>query len=524
MTTASKTDILVVGAGPTGLVLALCLAKLGVSFRIIDKAIDIDTTSRALAVQARTLEYYHQLGIADEVVARGHPVPALNLWAKNRAVTRVPLQSIGRDLSPYPFPLIFPQDEHERLLVRRLAGLGAVVERGLELMNFEQSASAMTATLQSADGKRSSCTSAYIAGCDGAHSKVREISGIGFPGGTYDHLFYVADVRATGPTMNGELHVDLDVADFIAVFPLKDSGRARLIGSIRDDVVAENQALSFSDVHQDAVQNLQIDVQEVNWFSSYRVHHRVADRFRAGRAFLLGDAAHIHSPVGGQGMNTGIGDAVNLAWKLATAVKHGGDFPLLETYQAERIGFARQLVATTDRAFKQILNPRALARFVRTDIVPRLVPPLFRLPFMRKVLFRTVSQIGISYRGSPLSSGRSSSIRGGDRLPWVRLAGRDDDNYAPLASLRWQFHVYGEAPAELATLAERRDIPLHVFSWQPALARTPLTRNAIYLIRPDGYIAYTRPALNAAELDEYLKATQSFTSETRVVGITANVR
>ena len=156
----------------------------------------------------------------------------------------------------------------------------------------------------------------------------------------------------------------------------------------------------------------------MNWFSTYRVHHRVAAQFREGRAFLLGDAAHIHSPVGGQGMNTGIGDAVNLAWKLA-AVLNGGAEGLLATYEPERIRFARRLVATTDRAFTVVTKQGGLARWVRTRLVPLIIPLLFRLASVRRFLFRTVSQIGVNYRHSPLSAGAAGAIRGGDRLPWV---------------------------------------------------------------------------------------------------------
>ena len=196
---------------------------------------------------------------------------------------------------------------------------------------------------------------------------------IGFPGGTYDHLFYVADVDARGPAMNGELHVALDETDFLAVFPLKDDGRARLIGTVRDGRRAQHDEPVWNDVSQRVIEWMRIDVERVNWFSTYRVHHRVADRFREGRAFLLGDAAHIHSPVGGQGMNTGIGDAVNLAWKLAAVLQGRADASLLDSYEPERIAFARRLVATTDRAFTGVTSDGALARRVRLNVVPPLL-------------------------------------------------------------------------------------------------------------------------------------------------------
>src|SRR4029453_6691752 len=185
---------------------------------------------------------------------------------------------------------------------------------------------------------------------------VREAVGVGFPGGTYNHLFYVADVEARGPTMNGELQAALDTSDFLAVFPLKGNGRARLIGTVRTDVEHQHENLSWKDVSRRVIEWMRIDVERVNWFSTYRVHHRVADRFRKGRAFLPGDAAHIHSPVGGQGMNTGIGDAVNLAWKLAAVLRRRADASILDSYEPERIGFARRLVATTDQAFAGVTS------------------------------------------------------------------------------------------------------------------------------------------------------------------------
>src|SRR6185437_8202428 len=305
----------IVGAGPTGLVLALWLTRLGARVRIIDKTGGPGTTSRALAVQARTLELYGQMGLVDPVVQRGRKMFAANLWVAGKRASRAVLGDMGAGLSLYPYALIFPQDEHESLLIDRLAELGVEVERKTELQGFKDATTRVLARLKRFDGATEVCEAAYIAGCDGAHSTVREALEIGFPGGVYAHLFYVADVQAAGPSLNGELHVALDKTDFLAVFPLKGEGRARLIGTVREDTEELREILSWEDVSKRVVEWMSIDVKRVNWFSTYRVHHRVADHFRKGRAFLLGDAAHIHSPVGGQGMNTGIGDAVNLAWK-----------------------------------------------------------------------------------------------------------------------------------------------------------------------------------------------------------------
>ena len=237
--------------------------------------------------------------------------------------------------------------------------MGVEVERGTELLDFEDASEHVRARLKNPDGAEETCIASYIAGCDGAHSTVRKTLGIDFPGGEYAHLFYVADVEASGATMNGEIHVGLDTTDFLAVFPLKDEGRARLVGTVLEEAEHQHENLSWDDVSKRVIEWMHIDVERVNWFSTYRVHHRVADHFRKGRAFLLGDAAHIHSPVGGQGMNTGIGDAVNLAWKLAAVVRKGANASLLDSYEPERIAFARRLVATTDQAFTGVTKPRA---------------------------------------------------------------------------------------------------------------------------------------------------------------------
>lgn len=480
--------ILIVGAGPTGLVLALWLTKLGVRVRIIDKAAEPGTTSRALAVQARTLELYRQVGLSDAVVEAGVEVAGINLWVRGAKAARAPVAAMGEGLSPFPFPLIYPQDAHERLLVDRLAALGVTVERRTELRGFDQDADVVRAVLGLPDGAEEVCVATYLAGCDGARSTVRGALGTGFPGGTYSGLFYVADVVASGEAADGELHVELDAADFLAVFPLKGTGRLRLIGPTTGEGDRDRLDPSFDEIAERAREHLRLSITKVNWFSTYHVHHRVAPAFREGRAFLLGDAAHVHSPVGGQGMNTGIGDAVNLAWKLAAVLKGNAGEELLATYELERIDFARRLVATTDRMFTLVTKPGVIARWIRTRVVPSIAPLAFRLGPVRRALFRIVSQIGIRYPRSPLSVGVAGAVHGGDRLPWVET-GPGTDNFAPLASLSWQLHVYGEARPDVAEVCAELGLPLHVFAWQPHMQRRGLARAALYLVRPDGYVA-----------------------------------
>jgi 2-polyprenyl-6-methoxyphenol hydroxylase-like FAD-dependent oxidoreductase len=499
----AQTDVLVIGAGPTGLVLALWLTRLGVKVRIIDKTADPGTTSRALAVQARTLELYRQLDLTEAVVARGHRVPAVNLWVKGEAAARLPFESVGSGLTPYPFLHIFPQDQHERLLIERLLDLGIAVERQIELVSFINGENGVMAHLRGPGGQEFDCEAHYIAGCDGARSTVREAIGTGFPGGTYRQIFYVADVEAAGPAVNGELHVDLDEADFLGVFPLAGAGRARLIGTVRDERADRADTLTFKDISDRAINHLKVRINKVNWFSTYHVHHRVTHHFRKGRAFLLGDAAHIHSPAGGQGMNTGIGDAINLAWKLAAVIAGRAPDKLLDSYEAERIGFARRLVATTDRVFSFATSDGRLADFLRTRVAPLLIPRAIAFQPVREFMFRTVSQIMLNYRNGPLSRGAAGQVHGGDRLPWARVDGAD--NFATLATLDWQVHVYGAAKADLAAWCAAQKLPLQVFEWQPGYEAAGLARDALYLLRPDTYVALADGAGTADAVERYFR-------------------
>jgi 2-polyprenyl-6-methoxyphenol hydroxylase-like FAD-dependent oxidoreductase len=500
-------QVLVVGAGPTGLVLALWLRRLGIGVRIIDQTSEPGTTSRALAVHARTLELYDQIGLARDVVERGLEFAAVNLWVRGKQVGRAAFGDIGRGMSPFPYVVMFPQDQHERLLIEWLRRSGVEVERSTSLVGFEERDGHFLARLRLPDGAESGCTVAYVAGCDGAHSRTREVLGIGFPGGTYERLFYVADVELRGPVANHELHVALDAADLLAIFPMKGANAARLIGTVRREAEARREELTWDDVSQLAMQRMQMTVDRVHWFSTYKVHHRVATRFGRGRAFLLGDAAHVHSPVGGQGMNTGIGDAINLAWKLAAVLRGRATGELLATYEVERKAFAERLVATTDRAFTFVTRDGPIARFVRLDAVPAVLPAISASTAFRRLLYRTVSQTSIQYRPSALSEGRVGFVHGGDRLPWVPPErGMAADNFAPLRSLDWQVHVYGSPSRALERACAELGLPCHAFAWNAGALGAGLVRGAAYLVRPDGYIALADASASPAHLKSYLRS------------------
>ena len=499
----SRIPVLIVGAGPTGLVLALWLTKAGVAVRIIDKTADAGTTSRAIGVQARTLELYRQMGIADEVMKEGVEVAGGNFWVGGKRVARLSFADAGKGLSPYTGLVMYQQDAHERMLIAQLLALGVTVERRTELLRFFDDGALVHATIKRADGAEEECEAFFLAGCDGAHSVVRTGLRIGFPGGTYDELFYVADADVSGPVANHEVHIDFSTADFVAVFPMRAESRVRLIGTVVAKTDAEQKSLTFADVSDKAIRDLKVEVEKVNWFSTYRVHHRVADSFRKGRAFLLGDAAHVHSPVGAQGMNTGIGDAINLAWKLAAVIKGEATPRLLDSYQPERIRFARLLVSTTDRAFTFVTKRGAFASFVRKTLLPLVLPTIAGRQSLRRFAFRRISQLGIQYRESPLSAGSAGNVHGGDRLPWVPLSATED-NFAPLTLMAWQAHIYGEMRVSARATCAELQLPLHVFPWSPEAKKAGLLRSALYLVRPDGYVALADRDGGANGLRSYL--------------------
>ena len=482
-------QVLIVGAGPTGLVLALRLARHGIAVRIIDRNSGPGQASRAMAVHARTLEFYRQLGFADAVVDLGIRIDAIHLREDGHDIVELPLADIGAGLSPYPFVLAFPQDDHERFLVERLHDEGVDVEWNTELESFTQDDRGVRSVLRRG-GEQLSCDTAFLCGCDGAGSRVRHSLQIDYSGGTYDHLYYVADVKTEGAP-NIHLIGHLGANTFALMLPVRSRGMQRLIGIMpeRTDNAAPP---SFEDVRPTLEPLLGIKVEQLNWFSTYRVHHRVASEFRVGRCFLAGDAAHIHSPAGGQGMNTGIGDAVNLSWKLAQVLRGGAYGSLLDTYEAERIAFARTLVTTTDRAFQLIVSQGASGQLLRNWLVPHVLPVLTGFGAARRTLFKTLSQVQIHYHDSLLSGGRAGEIIGGDRVPWVRHAD-GGDSFEAMRTLEWQLHVYGRPDPLLVAAAQALDLPLHAWPWSAAAGEAGLLEDAAYLIRPDMHVALAMP-------------------------------
>src|SRR5688572_12925406 len=463
-------DVLVVGAGPTGLMLANQLVRRGVRPRIIDRHVGPSLQTRALGVQARTLEIYAQLGIVSRAIELGKRATGANMWAQGRRTARVPLGDIGKDLSPYPFLLILGQDDNERLLGEALQKAGVSIEWNTELVGLTQGPDQVTAKVKQPDGSIKEVTAAWVGGCDGARSAVRELSAIPFEGAPYEHVFFVADTQMTGPMVPDELNVYFWREGFHLFFPMRGTDHWRVVGIVppelrgREDLTLDDVIPSIRAEAGDGV-----TLQSCSWFSTYRIHHRRAQRFRDRRCFLLGDAAHIHSPVGAQGMNTGLQDAYNLGWKLALVVRGRADASLLASYEAERIPVARRLLSTTDRMFSLVVSDTRLAGLFRTRILARVMAAAMRLERIQKLAFLTISQTGIGYRDSPLSETLSglpeSAPRAGDRFPWVQLKlspnGPLEDFFAKLDDRRFHLILIGQ-PAAADTLLGIDDLRTHV--------------------------------------------------------------
>ena len=511
------TDVLITGAGPTGLMLANQLARRGVRSVLIDRKAGPSLETRALGVQARTLEIYSQLGIVERAFALGKRATGVQLWAKGCKAAQVPLIDAGSRLTPYPCILVLGQDDNELIMGDRLRDWDQSVQWNTSLDSLRQQDGHVTATLLHAGGGTREVRARWVAGCDGAHSTVRALNHIAFEGAPYEHVFYVADVQATGNMVPAQLNVFLWKQTFHLFFPMRGDDHWRIVGILPPDLRGRDN-VTFEEVLPSlrSETGLQLSISRCTWFSAYRIHHRCASRFRAGRCFLLGDAAHIHSPVGAQGMNTGLQDAYNLAWKLALVARHGAAESLLDSYEEERIPVAHRLLNTTDRAFRLVVSDNPLASVVRTQLLARVVARVMGNRHLQELVFRTVSQIGIHYRGSVLSVSDTDLPRGspqaGDRFPWLRLVlqagGAVQDVFQALEDTHFHLLLFGQASpqgiAGFSGMLRTHVVPDNAHN-RSELDRAGVPAISFFLLRPDGHVGLGGSQVDPAAVASYAR-------------------
>ncbi|HEX6676130.1 MAG TPA: FAD-dependent monooxygenase [Actinomycetes bacterium] len=523
-------EVLVVGAGPTGLALAAHLRAFGSRLRIVDRQLDRAHESRALAIQPRTMEVLAGLGVTPELLDHGQQAVQLRLHLPHRVIS-VRLFDLGLADTAYPFLLFLSQAETERVLGDHLAERGVRVERGVELVGLDPAAEQVTSRLRHPDGRQEIVAARYVVGCDGAHSTVRHLANIPFEGADYPQTFLLADLEVDG-LEHGAAHTYLTGAGMLFFFPLGTPATWRMLAmrppGNRPPVEAGVSLAELQAITDDYTSE-PLRLRDPVWMTRFRLHLRGATRYQSGRVFLAGDAAHVHSPAGAQGMNTGIQDAVNLAWKLALVGGGVATPELLGTYQVERGPVGRWVLRFTNRAFTVATSTNLLVRLARTQ-VPRLAPVALRAAPARAAAFRAVSQLAIGYRHSPAASnGHDAPRRGpkaGDRLPDAPLLrdGQPTTLHAATAAPSFHLLLCGPVPswpAPATSVPERHAglVAVHHLSREPApavlhdpdgtaLRRLGLdpagTRTAHHLVRPDGHVAYRAGGTDLAGLHAYL--------------------
>ena len=470
------------------------------------------------------------LGIDQDVLDLSAKVKCLQINSNGQKKGLVPVGDAGIGQSFYPFISSVTQDEHEEVLQRELEMAGQTVERGVEMVKMDLPDSETLSefpkvTIRPVDGSSAEegrLTASYVIGCDGAHSVVRHASGIEMKGGTYERTFFVADVFCHGPMQTeGNLNMCLSSSEFVIILPLPHKeNRARIIGIVPQDLQqSATEEITFEDCLPTIKKSAPgLEVQDVRWFAHYRVHHRCAESFQYGnRIFLCGDAAHLHSPVGGQGMNTGLGDATNLAWKIAIAYHAAAGSAssdranaLLATYTSERRRFAARLVASNDRLFQFIIQQNPFGWLLRNILIPYIMPFVANVLNLRHFLYGMVSQTAIEYGPSDISQSYTGRALAGKRLPWIERpngAAGKDDNHALLDGSGWQAHCFGEIGKDEEDVLEHADVPVHLFPWIAEAQKKGFKQDAVYVVRPDGYIGLVleKRTGSGQVLEEYVR-------------------
>jgi 2-polyprenyl-6-methoxyphenol hydroxylase-like FAD-dependent oxidoreductase len=486
-------DVLVVGAGPVGLTLAAELARYGLSVRIVDKAAHPTTTSKALAIWSRSLELFDRMGCTEQFLAAGIQGHGASIRSGGQVLGHARLDAIP---SAYNFALMIPQRETERLMAAHLGRFGPAVEREVELTGFEDRGDRVQARLHHADGREEMVDCLWLVGCDGAHSTVRHSLGFAFAGAPEPNDWVLADVTLQGaaapPADEVSLYLHRD--GLFVVFPMPGP-RFRLVATLG----AADPDKSRPDPTLESIQTLigqraggGFTAEDPQWLANFRVHERKVADYRRGRVFLAGDAAHIHSPAGGQGMNTGMQDAINLAWKLAMVGHGAADPDLLLSYSPERSAVGEIVLRNATRMTEMATLANPAAQGLR-NLVLRFA---LGLAPIRERMALQMSEVEIAYGSSPLSRGLHAGAHGlvaGGRLPPEFYAGAP-----PGAGERPRFVLYAEPGADSADLLSRFPEMLE------PVARPAPEGGLLLLVRPDGYIGFAGKAGDWAEAIAYL--------------------
>ena len=494
MTAAAADPVLVAGAGPVGLVAAAELARRGVPVRIIDKLAAPTTESRAIVVHARSLEMLDRMGLADAVIASGVTTTTMEMRADGRLLTRLDLSRVD---SPFPYSVTTAQTETERILTAFLADLGVTVERGTELTGLDPGPDQVRATVTHPGGRQEVIAAPYLAGADGAHSTVRHLAGTALAGSFRGERFLMGDVEAEHDLSPHSMFTYFSRrAGPLLVFPMQGQ-RMRIIAQIDADGPAREASVPWlQEVTEERAGEI-LTITRPNWLTVFEVRHAQVPAYRLGRVFLAGDAAHVHSPAGGQGMNTGMQDSFNLGWKLALAVTGRAGDDLLDSYHAERHPVGARVIRFTTRLLRMGTLESGLARTLRNEVVHAATG----LAPVRQAIADQTGETALSYRDSPIVlAGRSGrrGVRAGDHLP---DAGTD------LRCLRDETgHVLvtlgaGDTPAARAPGVRQllvTDLAGNADGYDTVIAdprgrtatRLGLRSGGRIMVRPDGYVGY----------------------------------
>jgi len=488
--TTNKTQVVIVGAGPTGLSLAAQLLRYNIDFILLEKNETSTLFSKAIVVQARTLEIFQELGIADEAIRRGAITTEMKMFYKGRQKLTVNLSGLGAGLSDFPFALSLEQSETEKLMAEYILKTNGSIHWKCEFTHFEETKEGVIVYYIDDKGNKHELTANYLVGCDGAGSLVRHQLDLSFEGTTEPKLFYVADVSLKSNVINkNALYFYLVRKGFILFFPMEGQGHYRIVGVLPE---YENKTdYQFSNIAPIIKQQIitPVDFNELRWFSTYKVHSRKANSFLKGHCFIAGDAAHIHTPAGGQGMNTGIQDAYNLAWKIAYRCNGQLNDEILETYSTERTANAKRLLQTTDRMFDIMSGVNPFWNFLRRSFLPQFFNLVGKSTWVKRKIFPLISQIGIAYPDSDLTLKSSiGNVNAGDRMHYFAFSnGKSIFSY--LTEPFFKLLYFGNADVTKPELNSEIKIVFYSFSEIPIQIFGQATGFYI-LLRPDNHVSY----------------------------------